>query len=115
MGLGTIIEALRLRSAAKKYAARLELRLMRDYGAAETYDEAQIRTAVRHLKLPERYISIGFAAFMTEDQFAKLHGVPGDYGALRKLYRIFVHHQPSSESAEAGGYYESRAGTRGSY
>src|ERR1700733_15363071 len=112
MGLGTIIKAFGLRSAAKKYAARLERQLMQDYGAAKTYDEAQIRAAVRHLKLPERYISIGLAAFMTEDQFAQLHGVPGDYTALRKLYRIFVRHQPSSESAEAGGYYESRAGSR---
>jgi hypothetical protein len=98
------------RSAARKYARRLGPRLRRDYGASEHYTTGQIKAAVMSCQLPPRYISFGYAAFMSEDAFRKL-GVEGDYHSLCLL---FLRHVPSaaiptsrfaSESsfADAGG------------
>jgi hypothetical protein len=103
MALAVFLEALRLRSAAKKYARVLGPDLVRDYGASETYNEAQIRAAIRKLKLPEQYAKLGFAAFMTEAEFGELEK-GSDYNALHNLYRGFVPHQPTGEMDEAGKY-----------
>jgi hypothetical protein len=107
MGLSTLIDALGLRFAAKKYARSLGPQLIHDYGGSETYNEAQIRSAVRKLKLPERHIRFGFAAFMPESEFKKLFVNADDYVLLRDLYRRFVPYQPTGETGEAGAYRQS--------
>jgi|GEM_PF-5757755 hypothetical protein len=113
MGLGIFINALRLRSAAKKYARNLGPQLIQDYGANETYNEAQIRAAIRKRKLPEADIKLGFAAFMPEAEFIKRFENADDYTLLRNLYHSFLHHQPTGESGEAGSYKENGTGFGG--
>jgi hypothetical protein len=78
-----------LRSAARKYARRLGPRLRRDYGASEHYTPGQIKAAITSCQLPPRYISFGYAAFMSEDAFQKL-GIEGDYHSLRLLFHKHV-------------------------
>jgi len=104
MGLGTFLAALSVRSAAKKYAIRLGPQLVHDYGASETYNESQIRSAVRKSKLSERYIRIGFSAFMSESEFLEIFRGADDYTLLRDLYHRLVPNQPTGESGEAGRY-----------
>jgi hypothetical protein len=107
MGLGPFLDALGIRFAAKKYARSLGPRLIHDYGASETYNEAQIRSAIRKLKLPERHIRLGFSAFMPESEFIKLFENADDYTLLRDLYRSFIRLQPTGETGEAGAYKQS--------
>jgi hypothetical protein len=108
----------RLRSApqqraGKKYARQLGPRLRRDYGASEHYTPGQIKAAITSCQLPPRYISFGYAAFMSEDAFRKF-GIAGDYHSLRLL---FLRHVPSSavssfEPAQPSSYatYDSTHG-----
>ena len=107
MGLGIFLDALRLRSAAKKYARSLGPQLIHDYGANETYNEVQIRSTVRKLKLSDRYIKLGFSAFMPEPEFIKLFENADDYSLLRDLYRRFIPYQPTGETGETGAYQQS--------
>jgi hypothetical protein len=60
----------RLRRAAKQYARRLGPHLRRAYGAAEYYTAPQIRAAVPKLGLKSRYIVLGYAAFLSDEEFA---------------------------------------------
>lgn len=107
MGLGIFLDALGLRFAAKKYARRLGPQLIRDYGASETYNEAQIRAAVRRLRLPQHYIKLGFSVFLPESEFINIFKNADDYTLLRNLYRSFIVYQPTGESGEAGAYQQS--------
>ena len=104
MDFGAFFEAFRLRSAAKLYARRLGPQLIHDYGGSDNYNEAQIRAVVRKLKLPERYIRLGFAAFMLEPEFIKLVGNTSNYSLLRNLYHRYLPSRPTGEMDAAGAY-----------
>ena len=62
----------RKRRAAKRYAGKLGARLVRSFGASETYTPGQIDRGVRELKLDARYIAFGYAVFLDEETFNDL-------------------------------------------
>ena len=82
------MERIRRRRAARKYARLLGPRLRRDYGRSEHYTIGQIRTAAGKLRLPERYLNIGYAAFLSEEAFrsAATEDARNDYSVLRSLF-----------------------------
>ncbi len=98
-----------LRSAAQRYNRRLGPRLRHDYGAAAFYTPGQIRAAVAACRLPMAEISIGYAAFMTEADFADVAG-DADYHALRALFRRYDAPRPISAGEPAPENSDARAG-----
>src|SRR5947207_6163984 len=58
-----------MRRAAKQYAGRLGSHLARAYGPSEFYSPGQIRTAVAKLGLNPKFIALGYAAFLPEEDF----------------------------------------------
>lgn len=56
----------------KRYARQLPAQLRRSYGNAPRYTPAQIRTAAAKLKLPGKYICLGYAAFLPAEEYAAL-------------------------------------------
>ena len=88
----TLLERFCLVLAARRYARLLGPRLARDYGGGGAYTAAQIRTAVRKSWLPVRYVRLGYAAFMAEEEFRAVTD-PGDwpdYASLRALYHDWI-------------------------
>jgi hypothetical protein len=86
-----MMQALRLRSAARKYARRLGPQLAKSYGPAEYYTREQIRAASLKCRLPRRYLSIGYAAFMPEEAFREIvNNNLQDYQELRVLFLRYV-------------------------
>lgn len=83
-----IFHAARLRVAARRYAQEVWPQLQRDYGAGESFTADQVRAAARRRRLPDRYLPIGYAAFLPEDAFAALAGPKpiGDRALLRALF-----------------------------
>ena len=59
----------RMRRAAKQYAHRLGPQLQRAYGASEHYSAGQIRTSVAKLGLNPKFIAIGYAAYLPEQEY----------------------------------------------
>ena len=64
----------KMRRLARLYAARLPGLLLQDYGASETYNDAQIAACVRRAKLPEAGLPIARAAFLREAEFTQKYG-----------------------------------------
>lgn len=98
--LRRLVDALRLRSAARKYARRLGAQLRADYGAGEHYNRAQIEASARRAQLPGGYMRLGYAGFMNETAFLELNQVEtvSTYQELRAvLQRHTPARQPSSE------------------
>src|SRR5690242_18429740 len=93
-----IVEGFRLRRAARRYARRLGPRLFRDYGSGPHYTAAQIRIAAHKCRLPALFLKIGYAAFLTEENFQSVVPVPtwGEYDPLRALFRHYAPSAPSS-------------------
>jgi hypothetical protein len=93
-----IIEGVRLRRAARRYARLLGQRLSRDYGSGTRYTPAQIRAAAHRCGLSDAFLKIGYAAFLTEENFR--HVVPAqawsEYDLLRALFRS---HAPGASSS----------------
>lgn len=87
-----------LRRAARRYARLLGPRLLRDYGGGPHYTAAQIRTAAHKCRLPQRFLKIGYAAFLTEEDFQLVVAAPaqGEYSELRALFRRYAPAAPSS-------------------
>lgn len=54
---------------AKRYARELGPWLQKSYGSSPHYTEGQIRRGVRELRLRERFIALGYAAFMDEEAY----------------------------------------------
>jgi uncharacterized protein DUF6559 len=101
-----------MRRAAKQYARRLGPHLQRAYGAAEHYSAPQIRAGVAKLGLDPRFITVGYAAFLPEDQYASsAHNapIPLSYPHARELFERF---RPS-KSFGTSNYYESGLGMVG--
>jgi hypothetical protein len=89
------LRASSLKSAARMYNRRLGPQLRHDYGAAEFYTADQVKAAVMRCKLPLNALSIGYAAFLTEAEFAGLAGNE-DYQSLRSLFMRFNASKPTS-------------------
>ena len=81
-----------IRLAAKRYATALGPQLLKGYGASEFYTPHQIRAAAHRSKLPSRYLKIGYAAFLSLDEFLSIVGgaSASDYEALRALYGRYL-------------------------
>ncbi len=89
----TLIEKLRLRLAASRYAKRLGPQLRHDYGGGGEYTVGQIRAAVRKCWLPARHIKLAYAAFMTEDAFRAVAD-ERDWAAYAELRALYFAHVP---------------------
>ncbi len=90
--------------AAKGYARRITPWLQRSYGQSERYTAAQIRAAVTALKLDGDFIALGYAQFLSQDEFDTLRpaiNVPFSYGDARALFARFVPSRPLSAGGEA--------------
>lgn len=84
--LKSMLEAHALKSAAREYARLLGERLRQDYGTQKHYTAGQIQAAATKCRLPMQHVSIGCAAFMSEQAFQEL-AEGGDYQPLRNLFR----------------------------
>lgn len=90
---------LRLRRAAKQYAAKLPRQLQQGWGAADHYAPGQIKTAVSKLGLDANFIGIGYAAFLSEDQFNALRSelpIELSYDEARSAFRSYLPSRPLS-------------------
>ena len=88
-----LLQWLRLRSAAKRYARSLGPALLRDYGTSEFYNPQQIRATVRRLGLPAAFIDLGYAVFLPEATFDEV-AIHQQNGRRRALIKLFHRHQP---------------------
>jgi hypothetical protein len=98
-----VFQSVRLRSAARRYAREVWPRLQKDYGSGETFTVEQVRAAARRARLPDRYLPIGYAAFLPEDAFQALAGLEpiGDRESLRALFWTYADVGLASEFAKA--------------
>jgi hypothetical protein len=102
----------RLRSAARRYAARLPDYLRRAHGRSEHYSAPQVAHAVRSLRLPDEYLWLAYAAYLPEAEYEhSLNGLHPDL-TYSEAGAEFARHVPSRPwSAEwnpdhrIGGYY----------
>jgi hypothetical protein len=101
-----------MRRAAKQYARRLGPHLQRAYGAAEHYSAQQIRTGVARLGLNARFIAIGYAAFLPEDQYASAALNAQIHISYDDACKLFERLRPPKSSG-AANYYESGIGIIG--
>jgi hypothetical protein len=85
MVLAGFFQNFKLRRMARLYAARLPALLTQDYGAAETYSDAQITACVRRAKLPEAGVPLARAVFLPEQEFTQKYGA--GQAELRKLFK----------------------------
>lgn len=93
------LERWTLRRGAKRYANLLGPALAAAYGASESYSVDQIRTAVSKCGLDDRFIALGFAAFLPDDQFqATERGVLSDL-SREDCRALLAHYRPSRPSS----------------
>ena len=108
------LQRLRLRRAAKRYARRLPPHLRRAYGAAEHYTAPQIRAATAKLGLDSRYIAFGYAAFMSEDEYASI----AEHAPISVPYdeaRVLIARFRRAGRFAAADFYESGLGMTGGH
>ncbi len=99
----------RLRRAAKQYGQMLGAHLQRSYGASDFYTPVQIRASIGRLRLNERFVAIGYAAFLPEQDYTQLTPlmpVPVGYGEARALFERYR----AGNSSSAAHHYESGLG-----
>lgn len=89
---GRLIRRIDQRWCAPKFAQRLALRLLRDYGASKFYTPGQIRAACAKCRLPRRHLALAYAAFLTQTEFeaATDETMWPDYMTLRVLFFRFI-------------------------
>jgi len=102
----------RVRRAAKRYARRLGPALSEAYGASESYMPAQIRAAVSKLALNSEYIVLGYAAFLSEDEYASVAESAPIYIPYDAAQALVARFRPSNLFS-ASSYYESGIGIVG--
>jgi hypothetical protein len=109
--------------AAKRYARELPMQLVRSYGGGSGhYTPAQIRKAVEKLRLDNRFIVFGYAAFLSEEAFGNIVvempvAIPyNDARALLARYKPSVPHSVSSSVGfdSLGGGIQGDGGGHGS-
>jgi hypothetical protein len=79
--------------AAKNYARRMQPWLQRRFGHSDRYTAAQIRAAVPALKLDGDFIGLGYATFLSQEEFDALRAemaVPFAYDDARALFARVV-------------------------
>jgi hypothetical protein len=106
------LRRLQMRRAATQYVRRLGPHLQRAYGAAEHYSAPQIRASVAKLGLNARFIALGYAGFLPEDQYASAAlntQIQISYEDARELFERLRPPKPSG----ASNYYESGIGITG--
>ena len=91
-----------MRRAAKQYARRLGPHLRRAYGASEHYKAPQIRASVTRLGLNSRFIAIGYAAFLLEEDFAFLASDMPVYIPYREARNLFERFRPPALFSASG-------------
>ena len=87
---------------AKRYARELGPWLRKSYGSSSHYTEGQIRRGVGELRLKQRFIALGYAAFMGEADFEALHDkmpVKLSYQDARVRFARFAPSNPRSTGA----------------
>lgn len=92
-----LLRAMRMRSAAKRYASQLGPSLQRSFGPGSTYTPKQIQRGISDCTLDPKYIVFGYAAFLSEAEFnVYLSDVPMSltYQEARDLYFRFVRVKP---------------------
>jgi hypothetical protein len=97
------LEALRRDLAAWRYGRRLTRVMIRSWGASETYTPAQIRAAVRKLRLDRRYIALAYATFLSPEGYeAERANMPVvlDYDDARERFWTWT---PSEATGTAVG------------
>lgn len=107
------ISNFRRRRAIKRYARILGPLLKRRYGNSNTYTVGQIKNTAEQAKLPMAYICFGYAMYMSQDEFEKLHvslGQRCDYGAMRQEVADLCFSGNSDFSTEAAIAYGEDAG-----
>jgi hypothetical protein len=72
--------------------------LVQDYGASETYNDAQITACVRRAKLPEAGLLMARAAFLPAGEFEQKFG--NEYATLRKLFKDSVPVIPTQQMTQ---------------
>ena len=93
------LDRLRIARAAKRYAQRLPGGLVEGWRGSDIYTPAQIRVAVKALKLDQRFIALGYAAFLPREDFEALRPemqVALDYDEARAA---FARWRPGGASA----------------
>jgi hypothetical protein len=109
----TLLRRLRLRHAAKRYA-RLGPALSKAYGPSDTYTPGQIRAAISKLGLSPEYSALGYAAFLSVEDYAHIAGnmpfsIP--YDEARQL----VDRYRSLGRSNTSHFYESGLGMSGGW
>ena len=102
----------RLRRAAKRYARQLGPALSKAYGASEVYTPAQIRASAAKLALNLEFIVLGYAAFLSEDEYAFVAGSAPTYIPYDEARALVARFRPSNRYS-ASSYYESGIGIVG--
>jgi hypothetical protein len=110
------LRTLQVNRAAKEYARRLPERLKEGWGFSECYTSGQIKSSVTKLGLNSKYIALGYAAFLPEDQFNLLRSempIALSYEEAREAFiRYFPLHlwtkewEPDKTDSMAGGGYD---------
>ena len=86
MGFRNAVRSWRLRRSLSRHAPTLHRCLAVDYGAGDTYTEAQVHTAMMKTGFPATLMPAGYAAFLSQDDFSKLPGMPAAYGTVRAIF-----------------------------
>ena len=63
-----------MRRAARRFAKRLPGYLARNWGRAETYTEPQVAAALRYFALDGSFVSLAYAAFLSEPDYLAMVG-----------------------------------------
>lgn len=107
------LDRYRRNRAAKRYARELPRQLVRSFGGgSKHYTAAQIRKAVEKLRLDDRFIAFGYAAFLPEEAFGNTVAempIAISYDEARALLAGFKPSVPYSVSGSAA--FDSMAGS----
>jgi hypothetical protein len=95
----------RLKRAAKIYGRRLPATLREGWGSSETYTPGQIAAAIKRGRLNPKFAALGYAAFMSEEQFNAVHQqmpVALGYAEARALFFDYLPIGLASSTWEPG-------------
>src|SRR5215472_17570538 len=59
----------RMRRAARRYARRLPGYMVRNWGGADAYTEAQVAKALQHFRLGGPFVALAYAALLSKDDY----------------------------------------------
>jgi hypothetical protein len=107
-----LIRRWQMRRAAKQYARRLGPHLQRAYGAAEHYTVPQICTAIGKLGLDAKFVVLGLAAFLSEDEFLARAGEMAVIIPYQEARDLIALYRPAAGFGR-GHHYESGLGMTG--